>query len=165
MFVTLLSITSSSDMSVESTMLWIFSACTSNQPRGFRCCDYGRVGEKPVEMPEPHAGRGQARRQDAFDASTCHLRMASSEPSSSSASASSDVPSPAPKGNAFFRRWQREFSLLTGYGIEQDDRVNIINRRNCERWKKELFHYSAAQPIVFKHLAYEVIQAHQSPSC
>ncbi|KZV71027.1 metalloprotease ATP23 [Peniophora sp. CONT] len=81
--------------------------------------------------------------------------MASSEPSSSSAPAPSEASSSPPKGNAFFRRWQREFSLLTGYGIEEDERVNTINRRNCERWKRELYHYSPTVTFMLKHLKLE----------
>jgi inner membrane protease ATP23 len=48
-----------------------------------------------------------------------------------------------PSENKIFRRWRREFSLLTGYGIDPAERVFTVNRRNCERWKKDLLNYSA----------------------
>lgn len=44
--------------------------------------------------------------------------------------------------NKIFKKWRREFSLLTGYGIDPEERVFTINRRNCERWKRDLFNYS-----------------------
>src|ERR1700761_4493377 len=44
--------------------------------------------------------------------------------------------------NKIFKKWRKEFSLLTGYGIDPDERVFTINRRNCERWKKDLLNYS-----------------------
>jgi inner membrane protease ATP23 len=49
-----------------------------------------------------------------------------------------------PSENKFFKKWRREFSLLTGYGIEPEERVFAINRRNCERWKKDLLNYSTS---------------------
>ena len=47
-----------------------------------------------------------------------------------------------PSENKIFRKWRREFSLLTGYGIDSEERVFAISRRNCERWKKDLLNYS-----------------------
>ncbi|KAH9983273.1 metalloprotease ATP23 [Russula compacta] len=44
--------------------------------------------------------------------------------------------------NKIFKKWRREFSLLTGYGIDPEKRVFTINRRNCERWKRDLLNYS-----------------------
>jgi inner membrane protease ATP23 len=44
--------------------------------------------------------------------------------------------------NKIFKKWRKEFSLLTGYGIDPDERVFTINRRSCERWKKDLLNYS-----------------------
>lgn len=49
-----------------------------------------------------------------------------------------------PSENKIFRKWRREFSLLTGYGIDPEERVFAISRRNCERWKKDLLNYSAS---------------------
>ncbi|KAI0059423.1 metalloprotease ATP23 [Artomyces pyxidatus] len=54
--------------------------------------------------------------------------------------------------NKLFRRWRREFSLLTGYGIPSDERVHEIGRRNCEKWKKELLNYSPSVVFMMKHL-------------
>lgn len=48
----------------------------------------------------------------------------------------------SPSENRIFKKWRKEFSLLTGYGIDPGDRVFTINRRNCERWKKDLLNYS-----------------------
>lgn len=58
-----------------------------------------------------------------------------------------DIPAPPPP-NRFFQKWTREFSLLTGYGISHDERVNEIGRRNCEKWKKELLNYSQYPCVV-----------------
>jgi inner membrane protease ATP23 len=44
--------------------------------------------------------------------------------------------------NKLFRKWRREFSLITGYNIDPAERVFAINRRNCERWKNDLLNYS-----------------------
>lgn len=49
-----------------------------------------------------------------------------------------------PSENKIFRKWRREFSLLTGYGIAPEERVFAISRRNCERWKKDLLNYSTS---------------------
>jgi inner membrane protease ATP23 len=49
-----------------------------------------------------------------------------------------------PSENKLFRKWRREFSLITGYGIDPAERVFTINRRNCERWKKDLLSYSTS---------------------
>lgn len=56
-----------------------------------------------------------------------------------------------PSENKLFRKWRREFSLITGYGIDSAERVFTINRRNCERWKKELLNYSTScsRPVLF----------------
>ena len=55
-----------------------------------------------------------------------------------------------PSENKLFRKWSREFSLITGYGIDSAERVFAINRRNCERWKKDLLNYSTSfLPILF----------------
>jgi inner membrane protease ATP23 len=56
---------------------------------------------------------------------------------------SPDSPTILHTGNKFFQRWQKNFSLLTGYGIGPDERMYEINRRNCEKWKRELLHLSA----------------------
>ena len=55
----------------------------------------------------------------------------------------SETPLP-PSENKLFRKWRREFSLITGYGVDPTERVFTINRRNCERWKKELLSYSTS---------------------
>ncbi|KAI0270105.1 metalloprotease ATP23 [Russula aff. rugulosa BPL654] len=34
-----------------------------------------------------------------------------------------------PSENKLFRKWRREFSLITGYGIDSAERVSTINRR------------------------------------
>ena len=47
-----------------------------------------------------------------------------------------------PSENKLFKKWRREFSLITGYDIDPAERVFTINRRNCERWKKDLLNYS-----------------------
>ena len=52
-------------------------------------------------------------------------------------------PRPASE-NKIFRKWHREFSLLTGYGIDPEERVFAISRRNCERRKKDLLNYSTS---------------------
>ncbi|KAH9991060.1 metalloprotease ATP23 [Russula vinacea] len=57
-----------------------------------------------------------------------------------------------PSENKLFRKWRREFSLITGYGIDSAERVFTINRRNCERWKKELLNYSPSVQFMLKHL-------------
>jgi hypothetical protein len=49
-----------------------------------------------------------------------------------------------PSENKLFRKWRREFSLITGYAIDPAERVFTINRRNCERWKKDLLNYSTS---------------------
>lgn len=54
--------------------------------------------------------------------------------------------------NKIFRKWRKEFSLLTGYGIDPSERVFTINRRNCERWKKDLLNYSPSIQFMLKHL-------------
>jgi inner membrane protease ATP23 len=46
--------------------------------------------------------------------------------------------------NKLFRKWRREFSLMTGYGIDPAERVFTINRRNCERWKRHLLNYNTS---------------------
>ncbi|KAH8989803.1 metalloprotease ATP23 [Lactarius hatsudake] len=58
----------------------------------------------------------------------------------------------SPSENRIFKKWRKEFSLLTGYGIDPGDRVFTINRRNCERWKKDLLNYSPSIQFMFKHL-------------
>ncbi|KAH9066976.1 metalloprotease ATP23 [Lactarius deliciosus] len=58
----------------------------------------------------------------------------------------------SPSENRIFKKWRKEFSLLTGYGIDPGDRVLTINRRNCERWKKDLLNYSPSIQFMFKHL-------------
>ncbi|ETW86748.1 Metallo peptidase M76, partial [Heterobasidion irregulare TC 32-1] len=60
-------------------------------------------------------------------------------------------PAPPPP-NRFFQEWTREFSLLTGYGISHDERVNEIGRRNCEKWKKELLNYSPSVVFMLRQL-------------
>jgi hypothetical protein len=63
----------------------------------------------------------------------------------------SESPSSLPPSESkIFRRWRREFSLLTGYGIDPAERVFTINRRNCERWKKDLLTYSAYSFFVLR---------------
>ncbi|KAI9452334.1 metalloprotease ATP23 [Russula earlei] len=57
-----------------------------------------------------------------------------------------------PSENRIFRKWRREFSLLTGYGIDPTERVDTINRRNCERWKRDLLNYSPPVQFMLKHL-------------
>jgi len=57
-----------------------------------------------------------------------------------------------PSENKLFRKWRREFSLITGYGIDPAERVFTINRRNCERWKKDLLSYSPSVQFMLKHL-------------
>ncbi|KAI0249463.1 metalloprotease ATP23 [Lactifluus subvellereus] len=65
----------------------------------------------------------------------------------------SESPDPLPPSeNKIFRRWRREFSLLTGYGIDPAERVFTISRRNCERWKKDLLNYSPSVQFMLKHL-------------
>ena len=49
-----------------------------------------------------------------------------------------------PSDNKLFRKWRREFSLMTGYGIDPAERVFAIGRRNCERWKRDLLSYSTS---------------------
>lgn len=44
--------------------------------------------------------------------------------------------------NKIFKKWRKEFSLLTGFAIDPAERVFTINRRSCERWKKDLLNYS-----------------------
>ncbi|KAI0031240.1 peptidase M76 family-domain-containing protein [Vararia minispora EC-137] len=85
--------------------------------------------------------------------------MASSEPEPSS---STSTPPGAQEGstqpnngNKFFQRWQERFSMLTGYGIDPEERRHHINRRNCEKWKKELFYYSPSVTFMVKHLKQE----------
>ncbi|KAI9450513.1 metalloprotease ATP23 [Lactarius psammicola] len=58
----------------------------------------------------------------------------------------------SPSENRIFKKWRKEFSLLTGYGIDPDERVFAINRRSCERWKKDLLNYSPSIQFMFKHL-------------
>jgi hypothetical protein len=63
-----------------------------------------------------------------------------------------------PSENKLFRKWRREFSLMTGYDIDPTERVFTINRRNCERWKKDLLNYSTLfLPIRFSSLRSRVI--------
>jgi hypothetical protein len=62
-----------------------------------------------------------------------------------------------PAENKLFRKWRREFSLITGYGIDPAERVFTINRRNCERWKKDLLNYSMSFLIRFSSLRSWVI--------
>ncbi|KAH9963602.1 metalloprotease ATP23 [Russula dissimulans] len=59
---------------------------------------------------------------------------------------------PPPSENKIFRKWRREFSLITGYGIDPAERVFTINHRNCERWKKDLLNYSPPVQFMLKHL-------------
>lgn len=59
-----------------------------------------------------------------------------------------------PSENKLFRKWRREFSLITGYGIDPAERVFTINRRNCERWKKDLLSYSPPVQFMLKHLKF-----------
>ena len=69
-----------------------------------------------------------------------------------------------PSENKLFRKWRREFSLITGYGIDPTERVFTINRRNCERWKKDLLSYSMLfLPIQFSSLRSWVIYRPTSP--
>jgi len=59
---------------------------------------------------------------------------------------------PPPSENKVFRKWRREFSLITGYGIDPAERVFTINHRNCERWKKDLLNYSPPVQFMLKRL-------------
>ncbi|KAF8264346.1 metalloprotease ATP23 [Lactarius quietus] len=54
--------------------------------------------------------------------------------------------------NKIFKKWRKEFSLLTGYGIDPAERVFTINRRSCERWKKDLLNYSPSIQFMLKHV-------------
>jgi mitochondrial inner membrane protease ATP23 len=67
----------------------------------------------------------------------------------------SESPNPLPPSeNKIFKKWRREFSLLTGYGIDPAERIFTINRRNCERWKKDLLTYSAYLVFPFRFFAH-----------
>jgi hypothetical protein len=63
----------------------------------------------------------------------------------------------APSENKLFKKWRREFSLITGYGIDPAERVFTINHRNCERWKKDLLNYSMSSLVRFSSLRSRVI--------
>jgi inner membrane protease ATP23 len=58
----------------------------------------------------------------------------------------------SPSENRIFKKWRKEFSLLTGYGVDSAERVFTINRRSCERWKKDLLNYSPSIQFMLKHL-------------
>ena len=62
------------------------------------------------------------------------------------ASGETDLSEPQlpPADNKLFRKWRREFSLMTGYDIDPAERDFTINRRNCERRKMDLLNYSTS---------------------
>ena len=44
-----------------------------------------------------------------------------------------------------FNKWSRKFSVVTGLGITDEDRMREIEAHQsnvCNRWKKELMNYS-----------------------
>jgi len=107
------------------------------------------------------AGRG---RQSRCSAATkrradCHCLLRAAIPmNSDNATAQTNPAEPPlvpnhqlpPSENKLFRKWRREFSLITGYGIDPTERLFTINRHNCERWKKDMLNYSASfLPIGF----------------
>ncbi|KAJ3482958.1 hypothetical protein NLI96_g6631 [Meripilus lineatus] len=54
----------------------------------------------------------------------------------------SSTPSP---DDGTFNRWRRRFSLMTGLGVSEEERMAGLeahHARTCEKWKRELMHYS-----------------------
>lgn len=53
--------------------------------------------------------------------------------------------SPTPEDANVFSKWSRKFSVVTGIGITEEERLREleIHQHNvCNRWKKELMNYS-----------------------
>ncbi|PSS29668.1 hypothetical protein PHLCEN_2v2816 [Hermanssonia centrifuga] len=54
-----------------------------------------------------------------------------------------------------FERWRRRFGVMTGVGISEQERLAGLEAhrgRTCEKWKKELMHYSPSVVFMLKHL-------------
>lgn len=61
----------------------------------------------------------------------------------SNVDATSSVPSS--QDNGIFQRWSRKFSLVTGLGVSEQERLaelQTFQRKTCDKWKKELMSYS-----------------------
>ncbi|CAL1694355.1 unnamed protein product [Somion occarium] len=73
------------------------------------------------------------------------------ESSTSGSPSSQSTPSDA----SIFKKWSRTFSLVTGIGVSEEERLGELQKfhgRTCEKWKKELMHYSPSVVFMLKHL-------------
>ena len=59
---------------------------------------------------------------------------------------------PTPEDTSIFNKWSRKFSVVTGLGITEEERMRELETHQygvCNRWKKELMNYSgfARRPL------------------
>ncbi|KAI0690734.1 peptidase M76 family-domain-containing protein [Cytidiella melzeri] len=63
--------------------------------------------------------------------------------------------SPTSTENKGFQSWQRRFSLMTGLGLSKEEKAEQVieaQRKQCEKWKFDLLHYSPAVVFMFQRL-------------
>ena len=51
----------------------------------------------------------------------------------------------SPSDDSTFNKWRRTFSLITGLGVTEEERladIDAYHGRTCEKWKRELMNYS-----------------------
>ena len=63
---------------------------------------------------------------------------------SSTSGATGSQPS-TPEDTSIFNKWSRKFSVVTGIGITEEERLRELETHQnsvCNRWKKELMNYS-----------------------
>lgn len=85
----------------------------------------------------------------------------------SNADATSSLPS---QDNGTFQRWSRKFSLVTGLGVSEQERLaelQTFQRKTCDKWKKELMSYSgfATRSDKFRTPMLTTPQARRSHLC
>jgi len=64
-------------------------------------------------------------------------------------------PSPTPEDASIFNKWSRKFSVVTGIGITEEERLRELETHQhnmCNRWKRELMNYSPAVVFMLKRL-------------
>ena len=88
--------------------------------------------------------------------------MSSANAAGSTTDSGSSLPSSSlsHSENKIFKKWRKEFSLLTGYGIDPGERALTINHRSCERWKKDLLNYSKC--LVCSFTIFQLLTRHRS---
>jgi len=62
---------------------------------------------------------------------------------------------PTPEDTSIFSKWSRKFSVVTGLGITEEERLRELEghqNKVCNRWKKELMNYSGFAWCPLSHL-------------